>query len=81
MILLEYESNLLVSQRGTLLRFQMMHRGFAQEIFAAPAVIVHAQDVQERRFTRAGRSHDGDKIAFPDFQIDVAQDVKKLLLR
>ena len=42
-------------------------------------MIVHAQDVQQRRFARAGRPHDRDKVAFLDIQVDVAQDVKKLL--
>src|SRR5437764_13176294 len=59
----------------------MMHRGSTQKIFTAPAVIVHAQNVQQRRFTCAGRTHYRDKVAFLDFQVDVAQYVKKLLLR
>jgi hypothetical protein len=43
-------------------------------------VIVHAEDVQQRGFARAGRSHHGDEIAFLNLQVNVAQDVKKLLL-
>src|SRR5207237_6831396 len=48
MILLENESDLLISQRGALFRFQMMHRGFIQKKFAGPSVIVNAENVQER---------------------------------
>ena len=44
-------------------------------------MIVHAQDVQQRRFTGAGWTHHGNEVPFADFQVDVAQDVKKLLLR
>src|SRR5436190_22599165 len=59
----------------------MMHRGSTQKIFTAPAVIVHPENVQQCRFTCAGRTHYRDEIAFLDLQVDVAQDVKKLLLR
>ena len=44
-------------------------------------MIVHAENVQERRFARAGRTHDGNEVAFVDFEIDVAQDVKELPFR
>ena len=49
-----------------------------QKIFAGPTVIVHSEDVQERRFPGAGRSHDGNEIALLHLEIDVAQNVKKL---
>src|SRR6266566_6212491 len=63
MILLENESDLLISQRGALFRFQMMQRGLIEKIFAGPSVIVHAENVQKRRFTRPRRSHHRNKIA------------------
>src|SRR5206468_6764583 len=81
MILLEHEADLLVPQRGAFLRLQMMNRGFAQKIFTAPAVVVHSENVQQRGFACARRPHDRDKVAFLNVQIDLAQDVKKLLLR
>src|SRR5207302_2668881 len=59
MILLENESDLLVSQTGALFRFQMMHRGLIEKIFAGPPVIVHAENVQKRRFARARGAHHG----------------------
>src|SRR6266550_1792592 len=78
MILLENESDLLISQRGALFRFQMMHRGLIEKIFAGPSVIVHAENVQKRRFTRPRRSHHRNKIACSNIEIDVAQDIKQL---
>src|SRR5438552_17178904 len=77
MILLKYEADLLVSQRGTFFRFQMMHCGFAEEIFTAPGVIVHAQNMQQRRFACARRTHDRNKISLRNLENDVAQNVKK----
>jgi hypothetical protein len=52
-----------------------------EEIFAAPGVIVHAEDVEERRLTGAGRAHDGNEVAFVHLQVDVAEDVKEFALR
>src|SRR5207247_4945485 len=78
MILLKYEADLLFPQRGTFFRFQMMHCGFAEEIFTAPGVIVHAQNMQQRRFACARRTHDRDKISLRNLENDLAQNVKKL---
>jgi hypothetical protein len=50
MVLLKYETDLLVAQRRALFRFQMMDRGVVQKIFATPAMIVHSEDMQECRF-------------------------------
>jgi len=80
MILLEHEADPLVPQRGAFLRLQMMNRGFAQKKFAAPAVVVHSENMQQRRFACARGPHHRDKIALFNIQIDVAQDVKKFLL-
>jgi hypothetical protein len=80
MILLKDESDLLVAERGALLWLQMMHCRFVKKIFAFPAVIVHPEDVQQRRFACTGRTHHGHEFAFGDIQIDIAQDVEKFLL-
>ena len=58
-----------------------MDRVFVEEIFAGPGVIVHPEDVEQRRFAGAGRPHDGNEVAFVDLQVDVAQDVKEFALR
>src|SRR5205823_11437695 len=76
----KHEADLLVSQCCAFLRFQMMNGGFAQKILTAPAVVVHSENVQQRGFACARGPHHRDKIAFFNIQIDVAQDVKKLLL-
>ena len=81
MILLKHETDSLVPQRGAFLRLQMMHRGSIQKKFAAPAVIVHPENVQQRRFARARRAHDRNEFAFSHIEIDVAQDIKHLPFR
>ena len=57
-----------------------MHLGFIEKIFTAPAVVVHPEDVQERRLPSARWTHDRNEVAFLDIQIDLAQDVEKFLL-
>ena len=79
MVLLKNKTDLFVAQGGAFLRFQMMNRDTHQKIFARPGVIVHAENMQQRRFSGAGRSHDGNEIALLDLEIDVAQDVEELL--
>src|SRR4051812_30661923 len=44
-------------------------------IFAVPGVIVHAENVQQGRFARARRAHDGNKLARLDVQINAAQHI------
>ena len=78
--MLKHETDLLVPECGAFFRLQMMHSRFVQKVFALPAVIVHPENVQQRRFTCARRTHDRNKFAFGDVQIDIAQDVEKLLL-
>src|SRR6266567_822751 len=77
MVLLKNKTNLLVAQRGTLLRFQMMNGRFVEKIFAAPTVVVHSKNVEQRRFAGAGGSHHRNELALRNLDIDVAQDVEK----
>ena len=44
-------------------------------------MIVHSDDVEERRLAGAGRTHDGNEVAFVYLQVDVAQDVKEFAFR
>ena len=81
MVVLENETDLLVPKRGAFLWLQGVNRDVVEEIFAAPGVIVHSEDVEQRRFARAGRPHDGNEVAFVHLQVDVAQDVKEFALR
>src|SRR2546430_122459 len=77
MILLKNEADVLVAQRRAFLGFQMMDRGVIEKILAGPTVIVHAEDVKQRRFACARRSHHRNELAFRDFDVDVAQNKKE----
>ena len=77
MILLENETDLFVAQRGSFFGFQMMNGRFIQKIFAAPSVVVHAENVEQRRFASAGWAHDRNEFAFGYVDVDVAQHVEK----
>ncbi len=81
MILLKNKPDLLVAKRGPLFRFQMMNRGLVEKIFAAPTVVVHSEDVKQRRFAGAGRPHYRNELALCNFNVDVTQYVKKSALR
>ena len=70
-----------VAQRGPLFCFQMVNGGLVEKIFSAPAVIVHSENVEQRRFARAGRPHHRNELAFGNFNVDVAQDVEKFSFR
>ena len=77
-ITLEDESDLFVAQTGALFRFEVMNGGLAKKVFTVPAVVVHAEDVQQGRFAGPGWAHDGNELALVDFETDVAQDIKEL---
>jgi len=55
----------------------MVNSDIIEEVFTGPAMVMHAQDVKERRLTRSGGPHDRDKLAFLNLQIDVAEDIKE----
>jgi hypothetical protein len=78
---LENEADLFVSKRSAFLRFQGVNANVVEEIFAAPGVIVHSKDVEQRRFARARWTHDGNEVAFVHLQVDVAEDVKEFAFR
>src|SRR5262249_16848525 len=81
MILLKDESDLLVAEGRPLLGFQVMNRRLLEKIFAGPAVIVHSENVEQRRFAGARRPHHRNELALRNFDIDVAQDVEEFSLR
>src|SRR5438067_598262 len=53
MISLEDKTDLLVAEGRALFRFQIVDAHVVEEIFTAPGVIVHAEDVEERRLAGA----------------------------
>src|SRR6266446_2593682 len=81
MVVLENKSDFLVAQGGPLFRFQGMDARITEVVFAAPGMVVHAEDMKERRLARAGWAHDGNEVAFVYLQVNVAQDVKELSVR
>src|SRR4029453_13614705 len=80
MVLLKHETDLLVPERGAFFRLQMMNGRCGQRIFPPPAGVMHPEDWQQARFSRARWPHNRNEFAFGDVQIDIAQDVEKLLL-
>src|SRR5579883_1794476 len=42
-------------------------------VFAGPGGVVHADDMQQRRFPRSGRPHDGDEFPFFHFEVHPAE--------
>jgi hypothetical protein len=47
-----------------------------EKIFAGPGAVEHPDNAEQRGFSRARRTHDGDKFALLNFEIDAAQDEK-----
>src|SRR5947208_1631356 len=81
MVLLKNKADLLIAQRRALFRLQMMDGRLVEKIFAIPTVIVHSENVEQRRFTGTRWSHHRNELAFRDFDVDIAQNVKKLSVR
>src|SRR5581483_5113052 len=75
-IALEYEPDVLLVQFRALLRIQPMDRLLHEVVLAGPRAVVHAEDVEERRFAGAGRSHDRHELAVLDVHVHAAQDVR-----
>src|SRR5688572_18548906 len=75
MILLEDEADMRLVESHALLRVHPMHRLAGEPVFAAPAVIQHAEHCQQRRLSGARGSHDGDELARVDDEGDETQDV------
>ena len=49
-----------------MLGLEFVHGILIQVILALPLTVQHADDVQQRGFARAGRSHNGDELSFFD---------------
>ena len=47
---------------------------------ARPCRVMQPEDVEQGRLARARRPHDGDKVAFPDFEADSAQGIERASL-
>src|SRR5579859_8120392 len=72
-IALEDESDVLLIQIRALLAVHLVHGLAGKVILACPLIVEHAQDAHQRRLARPRRSHDGEKFALGDLEIDPAQ--------
>ena len=72
-VALEHESEVLLVNLVAVLFAQRMDRVIEEMILAGPGGIVHSDQVQQRGFSGAGGSHDGDELALGDIHIDAAQ--------
>src|ERR1044072_2489138 len=52
-----------------------MYRDIVELIFPIPCLIVHAQDMKQRRRPCRGRTHDRNKLTRFDIEIDAPQDI------
>src|SRR6185437_1837101 len=71
--LLEYESDLLITNRGELIAIVTVDLDAVQAICSGGWPVQTAEDVHQRRLARSGRTHDGGEITAPDRQRNVAQ--------
>ena len=52
-----------------------MHGYLVELILASPRLVMHPEDVKQRRFPCSGRTHDRNKLAGLDVEIDSPQDI------
>src|ERR1043166_5186230 len=52
-----------------------MDGDLVEVVFAVPGLIMHANDVQQRRLPCPGRAHDGNELAGLDVEIDAPQHI------
>src|SRR5262245_4542639 len=74
MIALKHKADVLLVQFHPLLRLHLMNGTVEKIEFAGPGAVEHTQDAQQRRFSRAGRTHDGNEFALLDLRINAAED-------
>src|SRR4051794_36822700 len=75
-ITLEYHPDLALSQFGTLLALQFVHRLFAEPVLTLPSVVEQGKNVKKKSLPRSGWSHHSDKFAFANFQFPPPQHKK-----
>ncbi len=55
-------------------RFMLVGGLVVEPVLAEPLIVEQGENVQQRRFSRAGGSHDGEELALLDVEVDAAQD-------
>src|SRR5208283_5581811 len=63
-----------VKQLVALLHAEFVNGLLAEEVFAGPSAVEHADDAEQSRLPCPGRSHDGDEFPGLDVEIDTPQD-------
>jgi len=73
-VALEDHADVALGEVGALAAIHAMRSFFPEPVLAQPLVVEQSKDIEERGFARAGGSHDGEEIAFFDFEVDAAED-------
>src|SRR5262249_26091751 len=81
MVLLENKTDVFIAEGGSFLGLQMMDRGVVENIFPGPAVVVHAEDMEQCGFSSARWAHHRNELALRNFKVDVPKNIKKSSLR
>src|SRR5678816_595496 len=74
-ITLKHETDVAVSQVCALLSVQLVNGNLIEKVFTSPRLIVHAEDMEQRRLPSAGWPHDRDKLSGFNIEIDAPQDI------
>ena len=70
---LEDEADFFVADGGEVVVFELADQASCEPVLAGCGRIQAANQIHERGFSRAGRTHDGDVLAAIDGEIDAAQ--------
>src|SRR5205823_2829838 len=70
--------SLLVAHRRQLVVVHRLHRRSVEDVLSRAGAVEAADDVHQRRLSRARRSHDGHVLALLDDEVDAAQRVDLL---
>src|SRR6267154_4136162 len=75
-VALKDKANIAITKVGAFFGIERVNCDIVEMIFPAPCLIVHAQDVQQGRFTGTRRPHDRNELALLNVQIDAAQHIR-----
>jgi hypothetical protein len=75
-VALKDKANVGLVQFVAFLDVQFMDGLLEKVIFAGPSAVQHADDAEQRRFSRAGRTHESDEFTLLNIQRDAAQNEK-----
>ena len=73
MIALKNESEVFLVNLVPVFFLQPMDGMIEEIILAGPRAVMHSDQVEQRRFACAGRSHDGNELSFLNVHVDAAK--------